>query len=92
MDVDKLDKELQGKVKQYNTEDLIHDCFPCVTTAWNTAFRICKGRKLSYFSNRMASLCGNTFKIEKPMTMGCPQGSCSGPGFWNILYITRCLI
>ena len=20
------------------------------------------------------------------MTMGFPQGSCSGPGFWNILY------
>ena len=19
--------------------------------------------------------------------MGCPQGSCSGPGFWNVLYI-----
>jgi hypothetical protein len=34
----------------------------------------------------MASLCGNTLKIEKPVTMGCPQGSCSGPGFWNILY------
>ena len=40
----------------------------------------------SYFSNRMASLCGNTLKIEKPVTMGCPQVSCSGPGFWNILY------
>ena len=40
----------------------------------------------SYFSNRTASLCGNTLKIEKPVTMGCPQGSCSGPGFWNILY------
>ena len=40
----------------------------------------------SYFSNRTASLCGNTFKLEKPVTMGCPQGSCSGPGFWNILY------
>jgi hypothetical protein len=40
----------------------------------------------SYFSNRMASLYGNMLKIEKPVTMGCPQGSCSGPGFWNILY------
>jgi hypothetical protein len=38
------------------------------------------------FGNRMASLCGNTLKIEKPVTMGCPQGSCSSPGFWNILY------
>ena len=40
----------------------------------------------SYFSNRMASLCGNTLKKEKPVTMGCPQVSCSGSGFWNILY------
>ena len=39
-------EELQGKVKQYNTEDLIHDCFSCVTAACNTAFRISKGRKL----------------------------------------------
>ena len=40
----------------------------------------------SYFSNKTASLCGNTLKIEKPMTRGCPQGSCSCPGFWNIFY------
>jgi len=40
----------------------------------------------SYFSNRMALLCGNMLKIEKPVTMGFPQGTCSGPGFWNILY------
>lgn len=40
----------------------------------------------SYFSNRIAALGTNTFKIERPVTMGCPQGSCSGPGFWNILY------
>jgi len=25
-------------------------------------------------------------KIEKSVTIGCPQVSCSGPGFWNILY------
>jgi hypothetical protein len=46
MDADKLDDELQGKVKQYSTEDLIHDCFSCVTAARNTIFRISKGRKL----------------------------------------------
>jgi len=40
----------------------------------------------SYFSDRTASLRGNTLKIEKPVTMGCPQDSCSGPWFWNILY------
>jgi len=46
MDANKLDEELQGKVNQYNTEDLINDCFSCVTAACNTAFRISKGRKL----------------------------------------------
>jgi len=40
----------------------------------------------SYFSDRTASLRGNTLKIEKPVTMGCPHGSCSGPGFWNTFY------
>ena len=40
----------------------------------------------SYFSNITASLCGNTLKIEKLVIMGCPQDSCSGPGFWNIMY------
>ena len=38
MNANKLDEELQGKVNQYNTEDLIHDCFSCVTAACNTAF------------------------------------------------------
>jgi hypothetical protein len=40
----------------------------------------------SYFSSTTALLCANTLKIEKPVTMGCPQDSCSGLGFWNILY------
>jgi len=40
----------------------------------------------SYFSNRTASMCRNTLKLEKPVNMEYPQGSCSGPGFWNILY------
>ena len=38
MDANKLDEELQGKINQYNTEDLIHDRFSCVTAACNTAF------------------------------------------------------
>jgi len=42
----KQDEELQGKIKQYNTEYLIHDCFLCVTATCNTAFRTSKGRKL----------------------------------------------
>ena len=45
-DVNKLDEELQGKVKLYNTEDLIHDCFSCVRAACNTAFQISKCSKL----------------------------------------------
>ena len=28
----------------------------------------------------------NGRKIEKSVTKGCPQGSCCGPGFWNIQY------
>jgi len=40
----------------------------------------------SYFNDRTVSLRGNTLEIEKPVTMGCPHISCSGPGFWNILY------
>ena len=40
----------------------------------------------SYFSDRTASLRGNTLKIEKPVTVECPQVSCNGPGFWNILF------
>ena len=27
-------------------------------------------------------------EIEKPVTMGYIKVSCSGPGFWNILYIS----
>ena len=42
----------------------------------------------SYFSDRTASLRGNTLKIEKPVNMGFPQVSCSSPGLWNILYIS----
>jgi hypothetical protein len=40
----------------------------------------------SYFSNRMASMCGNMLKIQKPVTTVFPQASLSGPGFWNIHY------
>jgi len=41
-----LDEELQRKVDQYDTENLIHDCFSCITKACNTAFRRSKGRKI----------------------------------------------
>ena len=41
-----LDEELQRKADHYNTEDLINDCFSCVTEACNAAFRRSKGRKI----------------------------------------------
>jgi hypothetical protein len=40
----------------------------------------------SYFSDRAAILCANTYSREKKVTKGCPQGSCCGPGYWIILY------
>jgi hypothetical protein len=39
-----------------------------------------------YFSDRVAIFHANTYKVERKVSMGCPQGSCYGPGFWNILY------
>jgi hypothetical protein len=40
----------------------------------------------SYFSNRRAKLWYSGLEIEREVTLGCPQGSASGPGFWNIAY------
>ena len=40
----------------------------------------------SYFSERTAILSSNSTQIEKEVSKGCPQGSCCGPGFWNIQY------
>ena len=28
----------------------------------------------------------NSVSIERRVTKGCPQCSCCGPGFWNLLY------
>jgi hypothetical protein len=28
----------------------------------------------------------NSVSIKRRDTKGCPQGSCCGPGFWNVLY------
>ena len=28
----------------------------------------------------------NNFNTEKRITRGCPQGSCCGPGLWNVQY------
>ena len=40
----------------------------------------------SYFSDRTATLYTYSIQIERDITMGCPQGSCCSPGFWNIKY------
>ena len=40
----------------------------------------------SYFSKRLAILQTNNIRMEVVVTKGCPQGSCSGPGLWNIQY------
>jgi len=40
----------------------------------------------SYFSERKVTLCSNSKKIEREASKGCPKGSFSGPGFWNIQY------
>jgi len=38
-----------------------------------------------YFSQRTAALTINNISIERRVTKGYPQGSCCGPGFWNLL-------
>ena len=42
----------------------------------------------SYFSNRTATLHTNSIQIERDVSKGSPQGSCCGPGFWNIQLAT----
>jgi len=42
----------------------------------------------NYFSDRVAIFHANTYNLERKVTVGCPQGSCCGPGFWNIMYNT----
>jgi hypothetical protein len=41
---------------------------------------------LDYLKERKAVININNFDIEKRITKGCPQGSCRGPGLWNIQY------
>jgi hypothetical protein len=40
----------------------------------------------SYFNRRSAILSTNSIKMERDISKGCPQGSCCGPGLWNIQY------
>ena len=41
---------------------------------------------MNYFTQRTAEVVTNSLKIEKIVTRGCPQGSCSGPGLWNLQF------
>ena len=38
-----------------------------------------------YFSNRTAVMTMNNVSETRRITKGCPQGSCCGPGLWNVL-------
>jgi len=40
----------------------------------------------NYFSKRRATMATNNIKLERAVSKGCPQGSCLGPGMWNIFY------
>ena len=40
----------------------------------------------SYLSQRTAIMSTNTVRVEREVSRGCPQGSCCGPGLWNIQY------
>jgi hypothetical protein len=42
--------------------------------------------KQDYFRQRRAVISINSSKTEKNITRGCAQGSCCGPGFWEIQY------
>ena len=39
-----------------------------------------------YFRERSAFIATNSRRIDKTVNKGCPQGSCCGPGHWNIQY------
>ena len=41
---------------------------------------------LNYFRDSVASLQANTHTVMRTVTKGCPQVSCCGPGFWNLMY------
>jgi hypothetical protein len=43
-------------------------------------------RSKEYFSNRTAVMTTNNYATERRITKGCPQETCCGSGFWNILY------
>jgi hypothetical protein len=38
----------------------------------------------NYLSKRSATMETNYINLERAVSRGCPQGSCLGPGMWNI--------
>jgi hypothetical protein len=40
----------------------------------------------SYFTQPTAILATNSTRMEKKLSRGYPQGSCSAPGYWNLQY------
>jgi hypothetical protein len=40
----------------------------------------------NYFSEMSALISTNIKRIDTTINKGCPQGSCCGPGHWNIQY------
>jgi len=40
----------------------------------------------SYLTERTAIFTNSSTQTEREVAKGCPQGSCCGPGFWNIQY------
>jgi hypothetical protein len=40
----------------------------------------------SYLSQRTAVMTTNTLQVVREVSKRCPQGSCCGPGLWNIQY------
>jgi len=45
-------------------------------------YRLCG----SYFNERTAFLTMDNCIVQRKISKGCPQGSASGLGFWNLLY------
>jgi len=40
----------------------------------------------SHFIDSVTTFHANTCSVERKVSAGCPEGSCCGPGFWNVLY------
>jgi hypothetical protein len=50
----------------------------------SVCLRILYNLTKNYFSKRSATMETKYIKLERAVSRGCPQGSCLGPGMWNI--------